>query len=168
MPPGRGGRRRRCGSGCTPRSGTGRGSRGRRRPRWRVPCAYGPFGEKKLYGKTVTGVICSTVIVDENGKVAHASYNVKTTGQVAKQSRTSASDPASVTWPMTVIWVPDHRDLDDLTSPSPGSPAPHESTAEPSSTATATYSNASTPPPARQLLGRAGQRRSAGPPSRPT
>jgi peroxiredoxin Q/BCP len=46
--------------------------------------AYGAFGEKKLYGKTVTGVIRSTVIVDENGKVAHAFYNVKATGHVAK------------------------------------------------------------------------------------
>jgi peroxiredoxin Q/BCP len=46
--------------------------------------AYGAFGEKKLYGKTVTGVIRSTVIVDEEGKVEHAWYNVKATGHVAK------------------------------------------------------------------------------------
>ncbi|MFG2993178.1 thioredoxin-dependent thiol peroxidase [Streptomyces sp. NPDC048257] len=46
--------------------------------------AYGAFGEKKLYGKTVTGVIRSTVIVDEQGKVEHAFYNVKATGHVAK------------------------------------------------------------------------------------
>ncbi|WP_406139589.1 thioredoxin-dependent thiol peroxidase [Streptomyces sp. NBC_01089] len=46
--------------------------------------AYGAFGEKKLYGKTVTGVIRSTVVVDENGKVEHAFYNVKATGHVAK------------------------------------------------------------------------------------
>lgn len=46
--------------------------------------AYGAFGEKKLYGKTVTGVIRSTVVVDEQGKVEHAFYNVKATGHVAK------------------------------------------------------------------------------------
>lgn len=46
--------------------------------------AYGAFGEKKLYGKTVTGVIRSTVVVDEAGKVEHAFYNVKATGHVAK------------------------------------------------------------------------------------
>jgi peroxiredoxin Q/BCP len=46
--------------------------------------AYGAFGEKKLYGKTVVGVIRSTVIVDEEGKVERALYNVKATGHVAK------------------------------------------------------------------------------------
>jgi thioredoxin-dependent peroxiredoxin len=46
--------------------------------------AYGAFGEKKLYGKTVNGVIRSTVVVDEQGKVEHAFYNVKATGHVAK------------------------------------------------------------------------------------
>jgi peroxiredoxin Q/BCP len=45
---------------------------------------YGAFGEKKLYGKTVTGVIRSTVIVDEEGRVERALYNVKATGHVAK------------------------------------------------------------------------------------
>ncbi|PVC92769.1 thioredoxin-dependent thiol peroxidase [Streptomyces sp. CS014] len=46
--------------------------------------AYGAFGEKKLYGKVVTGVIRSTVVVDEDGKVEHAFYNVKAPGHVAK------------------------------------------------------------------------------------
>ncbi|ADI09814.1 bacterioferritin comigratory protein [Streptomyces bingchenggensis BCW-1] len=46
--------------------------------------AYGAFGEKKMYGKTVTGVIRSTVIVDEQGKVERALYNVRATGHVAK------------------------------------------------------------------------------------
>jgi thioredoxin-dependent peroxiredoxin len=46
--------------------------------------AYGAFGEKKLYGKTVTGVIRSTVIVGADGRVEHALYNVKATGHVAK------------------------------------------------------------------------------------
>jgi len=45
--------------------------------------AYGAFGEKKLYGKTVTGVIRSTIVVDEEGRVELAKYNVKATGHVA-------------------------------------------------------------------------------------
>jgi peroxiredoxin Q/BCP len=45
---------------------------------------YGAFGEKKLYGKVVEGVIRSTVVVDEDGKVFLAQYNVKATGHVAK------------------------------------------------------------------------------------
>ena len=49
-----------------------------------VLSAYGAFGEKKLYGKTVQGVIRSTVVVDEEGKVEVAQYNVKATGHVAK------------------------------------------------------------------------------------
>jgi peroxiredoxin Q/BCP len=49
-----------------------------------VLSAYGAFGEKKLYGKTVQGVIRSTVVVDEDGKVFLAQYNVKATGHVAK------------------------------------------------------------------------------------
>ena len=46
--------------------------------------AYGAFGEKTMYGKKVTGVIRSTFIVDEKGKVEKAMYNVKATGHVAK------------------------------------------------------------------------------------
>ncbi|WP_432133245.1 MULTISPECIES: thioredoxin-dependent thiol peroxidase [unclassified Streptomyces] len=46
--------------------------------------AYGAWGEKKNYGKTYVGVIRSTVIVDEDGKVEHALYNVRATGHVAK------------------------------------------------------------------------------------
>ncbi|MFH9133223.1 thioredoxin-dependent thiol peroxidase [Streptomyces sp. NPDC017524] len=46
--------------------------------------AYGAFGEKKLYGKVVTGVIRSTVVVGEDGTIEHAFYNVKATGHVAK------------------------------------------------------------------------------------
>ncbi len=52
-----------------------------------VLTAYGAYGEKQLYGKTVTGVIRSTVILDEHGKVEHALYNVKATGHVAKLRR---------------------------------------------------------------------------------
>lgn len=53
-------------------------------PDKKVLDAYGAFGEKKLYGKTTVGVIRSTVIVDEEGKVERALYNVRATGHVAK------------------------------------------------------------------------------------
>jgi thioredoxin-dependent peroxiredoxin len=46
--------------------------------------AYGAYGEKQLYGKTVTGVIRSTFVVDERGDVDKAMYGVKATGHVAK------------------------------------------------------------------------------------
>ena len=46
--------------------------------------AYGAYGEKKLYGKTVVGVIRSTFVVDADGKIEVAQYNVKATGHVAK------------------------------------------------------------------------------------
>ncbi len=49
--------------------------------------AYGAFGEKKLYGKTVEGVIRSTFVIDEHGVVTRALYNVKATGHVAKLRR---------------------------------------------------------------------------------
>jgi peroxiredoxin Q/BCP len=52
-----------------------------------VLTAYGAFGEKKLYGKLVQGVIRSTIVVDEDGKVEVAQYNVKATGHVAKLRR---------------------------------------------------------------------------------
>ena len=46
--------------------------------------AYGAFGEKKMYGKTMQGVIRSTFVIDEQGLVQVAQYNVKATGHVAK------------------------------------------------------------------------------------
>jgi len=49
--------------------------------------AYGAFGEKKLYGKLVEGVIRSTFVVDEDGRIELAQYNVKATGHVAKLRR---------------------------------------------------------------------------------
>ncbi|HEY1484566.1 MAG TPA: thioredoxin-dependent thiol peroxidase, partial [Micromonosporaceae bacterium] len=47
-----------------------------------VLTAYGAYGEKQLYGKTVTGVIRSTFVIDEKGAIEHAFYNVKATGHV--------------------------------------------------------------------------------------
>src|SRR5579875_2651322 len=49
--------------------------------------AYGAYGEKTMYGKKVTGVIRSTFVVDEDGKIALAQYAVKATGHVAKLRR---------------------------------------------------------------------------------
>jgi peroxiredoxin Q/BCP len=46
--------------------------------------AYGAFGEKKLYGKTVVGVIRSTFVIDADGKIETAMYGVKATGHVAR------------------------------------------------------------------------------------
>jgi thioredoxin-dependent peroxiredoxin len=52
-----------------------------------VLVAYGAYGQKQLYGKTVTGVIRSTFVIDEKGAIEHAFYNVKATGHVAKLRR---------------------------------------------------------------------------------
>jgi thioredoxin-dependent peroxiredoxin len=52
-----------------------------------VMTEWGAFGEKKMYGKVVQGVIRSTIVVDEDGKVEVAQYNVKATGHVAKLRR---------------------------------------------------------------------------------
>jgi peroxiredoxin Q/BCP len=49
--------------------------------------AYGAYGEKKLYGKTVVGVIRSTFVIDGEGTVELAQYGVKATGHVAKLRR---------------------------------------------------------------------------------
>jgi peroxiredoxin Q/BCP len=52
-----------------------------------VMTSYAAFGEKKLYGKVVQGVIRSTIVVDEAGRVELAQYNVKANGHVAKLRR---------------------------------------------------------------------------------
>ncbi len=52
-----------------------------------VLTSYGAFGPKKLYGKQVVGVIRSTFVIDADGLVEKASYNVKATGHVAKLRR---------------------------------------------------------------------------------
>ena len=56
-------------------------------PDRKVLTAWGAYGEKKMYGKTVQGVIRSTFVVDERGKIAEAQYNVRATGHVAKLRR---------------------------------------------------------------------------------
>jgi thioredoxin-dependent peroxiredoxin len=52
-------------------------------PELTVHNAYGTYGEKSMYGKTVKGVIRSTFVIDESGKIQLALYNVKATGHVA-------------------------------------------------------------------------------------
>jgi peroxiredoxin Q/BCP len=52
-----------------------------------VLAAYGAFGEKSLYGRTVVGVIRSTFVIDAEGRIEQAMYNVKATGHVAKLRR---------------------------------------------------------------------------------
>lgn len=59
-----------------------------------VLTAYGAYGEKQLYGKTVVGVIRSTFVLDEQGVVERASYAVKAKGHVAKLRRDLGVDAA--------------------------------------------------------------------------
>lgn len=49
-----------------------------------VLTAYGAYGEKSMYGKVVTGVIRSTFVIDAEGRIERAMYNVKAKGHVAK------------------------------------------------------------------------------------
>ncbi len=44
--------------------------------------AYGVYGEKTMYGKTTVGVIRSTFVIDADGTIERAYYNVKATGHV--------------------------------------------------------------------------------------
>lgn len=46
--------------------------------------AYGAFGTKNSYGRIVEGVIRSTFIIDADGHIEHAQYNIKATGHVAR------------------------------------------------------------------------------------
>ena len=52
-----------------------------------VLTAYGAYGEKQNYGRTVMGVIRSTFVIDAEGRIERAMYNVKATGHVAKLRR---------------------------------------------------------------------------------
>ena len=63
-------------------------------PEKEVMREWGAFGEKKLYGKVVQGVIRSTVVVGADGAVELAQYNVKATGHVAKLRRDLGLAPA--------------------------------------------------------------------------
>jgi peroxiredoxin Q/BCP len=52
-----------------------------------VLTAYGAYGEKQNYGRTVMGVIRSTFVIDADGRIEKAMYNVKAAGHVAKLRR---------------------------------------------------------------------------------
>src|SRR6201994_1457944 len=52
-------------------------------PTRKVHELYGTYGEKKLYGRVVHGVIRATFVLDEHGRVTLALYNIKATGHVA-------------------------------------------------------------------------------------
>ena len=52
-----------------------------------VMTEWGAFGEKKLYGRIVTGVIRSTFVIDESGRIEDARYSVRATGHVTKLTR---------------------------------------------------------------------------------
>jgi peroxiredoxin Q/BCP len=56
-------------------------------PTKEVLTAYGAYGEKQNYGRTVMGVIRSTFVIDPDGRIEKAMYNVKATGHVAKLRR---------------------------------------------------------------------------------
>ena len=56
-------------------------------PDKQVLTEYGAFGEKMMYGKTVTGVIRSTFVIAADGTIEVAQYNVRATGHVAKLRR---------------------------------------------------------------------------------
>jgi thioredoxin-dependent peroxiredoxin len=52
-----------------------------------VLTTWGVYGEKQMYGKTITGVIRSTFVVDPDGKIEQAQYNVRASGHVGKLRR---------------------------------------------------------------------------------
>lgn len=56
-------------------------------PEREVLTTWGAYGEKQLYGKTVTGVIRSTFVVGPEAMIEEARYNVRATGHVAKLRR---------------------------------------------------------------------------------
>jgi peroxiredoxin Q/BCP len=57
-----------------------------------VHTAYGVWGEKMNYGKVIEGVIRSTFVIDEQGVISAAQYNVKATGHVARLRKTLGID----------------------------------------------------------------------------
>ncbi len=56
--------------------------------------AYGAWGEKQNYGRTVVGSIRSTFVIDADGRIEQAMYNVKATGHVARVRRELGVDAA--------------------------------------------------------------------------
>lgn len=52
-----------------------------------VLTAYGAYGEKSLYGRTVVGVIRSTFVVGADGRLEVVQYAVKAAGHVGRLRR---------------------------------------------------------------------------------
>ena len=63
-------------------------------PEAEVHRAYGAYGTKNSYGRIIEGVIRSTFVIDEEGRIAHALYNVKATGHVARVRKLLGLDAA--------------------------------------------------------------------------
>lgn len=53
-------------------------------PEAEIHRAYGAYGTKNSYGRIIEGVIRSTFVIDEGGRIEHALYNVKATGHVGR------------------------------------------------------------------------------------
>ncbi|WP_403023655.1 thioredoxin-dependent thiol peroxidase [Salinibacterium sp. GXW1014] len=53
-------------------------------PELEVHKAYGAWGDKQNYGKTIQGTIRSTFVIGEVGEIEHALRNVKATGHVQR------------------------------------------------------------------------------------
>lgn len=53
-------------------------------PQHEVSAAYGAWGEKMMYGKTVTGVIRSTFLIDKDGRIARVWPKVSVKGHAAE------------------------------------------------------------------------------------
>ena len=51
-------------------------------PENEVQKLYGAYGLKQMYGKEYEGTIRSTFVIDEQGNIEHAFYNVKAKGHV--------------------------------------------------------------------------------------
>jgi peroxiredoxin Q/BCP len=52
-------------------------------PEMKIIKGYGAYGEKSMYGKVYEGLLRSTFVISDKGKIEHALYNVKATGHVA-------------------------------------------------------------------------------------
>ena len=64
-------------------------------PDRKVLTAWGAYGEKTMYGKTVQGVIRSTFVVDEKGKIAEVQYNVRAAHTTTKIQKIIAAHSAT-------------------------------------------------------------------------
>lgn len=56
--------------------------------RHKVSALYGAWGEKTADGKTTTGIIRSTFLIDGSGRIKKAWYNVKVAGHVDEVLKT--------------------------------------------------------------------------------